>query len=115
MQQRIAVKDCPPGISPTPSRYAHVEWSRTPDSADSWVSEGSSSHRNLYGTDCDEPFAWCSERQLGSDMKLSVRPGRADSCEASTYRNSGQPDECSDGTWQLTIHIGPSRQATCGF
>jgi hypothetical protein len=87
---------------------------RSPSTGGAWQDQGTASEQNLWGTDCLETYSWCSEQFSGED-KLSVRPGRTDNCEAATNNSNGSTDVCSDGTWVLTIRIGETRLAACGF
>lgn len=63
---------------------------------------------NVYGAAAfGQPYGWRPEVGLGG-MDLGVRPEGPGSCE---ILDSG----CNTGNWTLTIRVGPTRIATCGF
>ena len=89
-------------------------WGRSPGTADAWALDNTS-RKNKFGTDCDEEYAWCMEENLLPDrIFLTVRPGASGGQSECESQLTGQT-QCSDGTWVLTIRIGATRLATCGF
>ena len=89
------------------------KWYRSPATGGAWTST-TDAHINTYGTSCAEAYSWCSEMDIGGDptMRLGVRPGGPNDCEIFRYE---PVPVCSDGTWRLTIKVGPSRMSACGF
>ncbi len=87
------------------------KWSRPEGGA--WSGAVTAGFLNKYGLFCVSgsagTYAWCSEQGLGG-LKLAIVPAHPSNCEVQDG-NAG----CGDGTWRLTITVGPSRLAACGF
>jgi len=64
---------------------------------------------NLFGPDCADLYAWCPEGGLGGRTPAVV-PSLDFECEVADLIL-----QCGDGTWSLTVKLGKSRIATCGF
>ncbi|HET6372851.1 MAG TPA: putative metal-binding motif-containing protein, partial [Candidatus Polarisedimenticolia bacterium] len=86
------------------------KWHRPEGGA--WVGAGTATFSNTFGESClgllHGSYSWCSEQGLGGRY-LSIGPGFTNNCEA---QSSGG---CGTGSTVLTITVGPSRVATCGF
>ena len=80
-----------------------------------WTDEGTAGNDNRYGSDCGSDYGWCSEDFGTPATRGAVRPGLTDDCEASIYNTSGGTVTCGTPDWTLTIHVGGSRLAACGF
>jgi subtilisin family serine protease len=64
---------------------------------------------NYFGTACLEEYSWCPESGLAG-RQVAVLPVQTGDCESLDFSTG-----CGAGAWTLTIRIGPSRAATCGF
>jgi N-acetylneuraminic acid mutarotase len=74
-----------------------------------WNGPFADSYVNYYGSFCFGPYSWCSEVGLGGRAPVSD-PDDELTCEARDAYYG-----CGDGTWSLTLTVGGSRAAACGF
>jgi hypothetical protein len=87
-----------------------TKWFKAPATGGAWV-PNNGSYQNRFGTTCLTSFSWCPEWALAGQVFLEVHP-------AHTTPNCELVDGvagCSNGNWQFTLKVGPSRLATCGF
>jgi len=87
------------------------KWYRLPATGGSWVFDPTP-NLNLFGAACFVNFSWCPESGgLSGIFRQVVHPAHpAPNCETVDSLVG-----CSDGTWQFTLRVGPSRLAACGF
>ena len=62
-----------------------------------------------FGDQCLGAYSWCPEVFL-TERNLAVAPDGLGSCEALDLTAG-----CGDGTWVLTVAVGPDRLTACGF
>jgi hypothetical protein len=87
------------------------KWFRLPATGGNWVIDNSS-YLNRFGAGCFVNYSWCPEYGgfFGRFFQI-VHPAHFNpSCETVDALVG-----CSNGTWQFTLKVGPSRLATCGF
>jgi len=86
-------------------------WFSLPITGNTWVPDGSS-YQNLFGAAAFVPYSWAPEwGGFSGNYFLVVHPAHVgQNCELVDGIFG-----CGNGTWQLTIKVGPSRQLTCGF
>ena len=99
--------------APTGGEFLSGSWNRWHRTEGGpWAGPVTTEFYNLYGSDCIATsfgtYSWCSEYSLGG-LFLTAAPGSTTACEA--YDGA----TCGNGTWTLTIKVGPSRLAACGF
>jgi hypothetical protein len=75
----------------------------------SWSGPETASFANRFGVDCVEDRSWCPEDLLAS-RSVAVLPEQVDQCESLDFYGG-----CSTGSWVVTVKIGHTRLATCGF
>jgi hypothetical protein len=85
------------------------KWART--EGETWFGPSTASYDNRMGGDCySAPFAWCPDEYLiAGGWQPIANPVGFGACEALLGTN------CSDGTWNFSLKIGPDRLETCGF
>jgi hypothetical protein len=98
------------GSGSTVSSGTWSKWHRSPSTSGAWTGPDTGTYANKFASDCTQSDSWCPEDTLGG-LKLAVAPRESSTCEAQDFNQGG----CGDGTWELTIKVGPTRQATCDF
>ncbi|HEY3494853.1 MAG TPA: hypothetical protein VGK73_09215 [Polyangiaceae bacterium] len=74
----------------------------------SWSGPDTSGYTNYFGSSCSSsPYGWCSEWGLGSRF-LGLTPWSSD------WESRTGNDTPPSGT-EITVTVGPSRAAACGF
>ena len=88
-----------------------AKWFRLPATGGAWTFDFTP-NPNLFGAVCFVPYSWCPESGgLAASFFMVVHPAHpAPNCETVDALVG-----CSDGTWEFTLKVGPSRLAACGF
>ncbi|HEU5181313.1 MAG TPA: MopE-related protein [Candidatus Polarisedimenticolia bacterium] len=85
-------------------------WNRwTFQEGGSWSAPETASFENRFGANCVDDRSWCPEDLL-ANRSVALLPEQIDLCESLDFY-----DGCSTGSWVVTVKIGHTRLATCGF
>ena len=74
-----------------------------------WAGPVTDPYDNLFGYNCADIYGWCPEPGLGG-RSPAILPSLTFECEVADLVL-----QCGDGTWSLTLKVGKSRIAACGF
>jgi hypothetical protein len=96
-------------LSPSAGAVDSGSWEKyTRPVGGSWSGPDTSSYTNYFGANCAaNPYDWCGEWGLGSRF-LALMPGSRDWESATQFGTT--PWDSS-----ITVTVGPSRAAACGF
>ena len=85
-------------------------WNRwTFQEGGSWSVPETASFENRFGINCVDERSWCPEDTL-ANRSVAVLPEQNSECESLDLYAG-----CSPGSWIVTVKIGHTRLATCGF
>ncbi len=85
-------------------------WNRwTFQEGGSWSVPETASFENRFGASCVDDRSWCPEDLL-ANRSVAILPEQPNQCESLDFYGG-----CSTGSWVVTVKIGHTRLATCGF